>query len=340
MTDTVLVTGISGFIAKHVALELLRQGHAVRGTVRDVARGDAVRDTLARHGADVRRLSFVAADLTSDAGWDDAIADVRYVQHIASPFPMAQPRDREALVPAARDGALRVLRRALDVGVERIVMTSSIVAMMYRAHRPATYPVGEDDWTDLAWNRLSAYVVSKTRAERAAWDLMRERDAAAKLSVVNPGLVLGPALDGAAATSLDLVKLALTGAYPAMPPIAFACVDVRDVAALHVAAMTQPEAGGRRLIGARDTLRMADMCAVLRRAFPERARKIPKWVLPVPVTRLAALFDANIRAVLPDLGAAPQAQSDYVTALTGVRFLSGEDAVRAAGQSLIDLGVA
>jgi len=338
MTDTVLVTGVSGFIAKYVAAALLKDGYAVRGTVRSMGRADAVRDSVVRMGADTTNLRFCEADLLADAGWDQALDGVRYVQHIASPFPMAQPKDREGLVPAARDGARRVLSAAMAADVERTVMTSSMVAMMDRANRPAEVPVHKTDWTDAEWDKLSAYIVSKTRAERAAWDLVGEDKS--QLAVVNPGFVLGPAPDTDAATSLDLVKMLLTGAYPAMPPISFPCVDVRDVAALHVAAMTNADAGGRRLIAAGETLSLREMSAVLRTACPERARKIPKWTLPTIVTRLAAMFDPNIRAAIPDLGVRPLPQSTYVTELTGVAFRPAAESVADAGRSLISLGAA
>ena len=336
MSDTVLVTGVSGFIAKYVAAALLAKGYAVRGTVRTMARAEAVRESIGRIGADPAGLTFCEADLLDDAGWDQALDGVRFVQHIASPFPMAQPKDREALVPAARDGALRVLQRA--TAAERIVMTSSMVAMMYRANRPQNVQVREDDWTDPEWDKLSAYIVSKTRAERAAWDAMGQNKA--RLVAVNPGFVMGPAPDTDSATSLDLVKMLLTGAYPALPKIAFPCVDVRDVADLHVAAMTTPEVGGRRLMGAGETLTLRDMGAILREACPERARKIPKRSLPIWVTRLAAMADPNIRAVLPDLGVQPHAQSVYVTDLTGVSFRPAKESVADAGRSLIALGAA
>jgi nucleoside-diphosphate-sugar epimerase len=160
------------------------------------------------------------------------------------------------------------------------------------------------------------------------------------LAVVNPGFVLGPAPDTDPATSLDLVKMLLTGAYPAMPPISFPCVDVRDVAALHVAAMTNADAGGRRLIAAGETLSLREMSAALRTACPERARKIPKWTLPTIVTRLAAMFDPNIRAAIPDLGVRPLPQSTYVTELTGVAFRPAAESVADAGRSLISPGAA
>jgi len=332
--DTVLVTGISGFIAKHVALELLRQGYAVRGTVRALGGADEVRRSLAAHGADVARLTCVAADLDRDVGWAEAVSGCRYVQHIASPFPLEVADDREALVPAARDGALRVLDAALTAGVERVVMTSSMVAMMYRPGRPAECSIHEGDWTDAEWAPLTPYIVSKTRAERAAWERMRTAGAEARLTSVNPGFVLGPLLDAKSSTSIDVVKMFLTGAYPALPPVAFPVVDVRDLATVQVCAMTLPAAGGRRLIAAGETITMRDMALALRAAFPARRRRIPRWVLPAGVVRFAGLFDRALRALRGDLGVTPIADSAYVTALTGVEFRPAAEAVVAAGRSL------
>lgn len=337
--ETILVTGISGFIAKHVALQLLQGGHAVRGTVRTPAGADGVRDTLARHGADVSRLSFTVADLDHDAGWAEAVTGCRCVQHIASPFPLEVGDDREALVPAARDGALRVLDAALAANVERVVMTSSMVAMMYRAERPAVCRVREGDWTDPEWTPLTPYIVSKTRAERAAWARMRAAGAETRLTTVNPGFVLGPLLDAKSSTSIDVVKMFLTGAYPALPPVAFPVVDVRDLAAVQVRAMTAAKAGGRRLIAAGETITMRDMALALRAGFPARRRRIPQAVLPAAVVRFAGIFDRALRALRGDLGVTPLAESDYVTALTGVTFRPAQEAVIAAGQSLEALGV-
>ena len=274
MSDTVLVTGISGFIAKHVALKLLQNGYSVRGTLRTPGRADEVREMLQAHGADISKLSFVEADLGSDSGWSEACSGCTFVQHVASPFPMKQPRDREALVPEAREGALRVLEAARAADVQRIIVTSSIVAMMYRSDRPAEMKVGENDWTDPEWKPLSAYIVSKTRAERAVWEWARENDWTQRVTVVNPGFVLGPALDGQTGTSLDVIKLIMKGAYPAVPPSNYPVVDVRDLTDLHLNAMTAENSAGRRLIGAGKTLSMAQMGNILRNAFPGYDKKI------------------------------------------------------------------
>ena len=339
MSATVLVTGISGFIAKHVALQLLAAGHTVRGTIRRPAAADEVRASLARHGADIDRLSFVVADLGADAGWADAIAGCEFIQHVASPFPIKAPADREALVPAAREGTLRILRHGLKAGVSRIVETSSMVAMMYRADRPADVLVGESDWSDAEWPPLSAYIVSKTRAERAAWEFLRATAAQNKLCTVNPGLVLGPLLDTRFGTSLEVIRLFMSGAYPALPPVSFPVVDVRDLASVHVRAMTAANCGGRRLIATSATISMRDMAVMLRDAFPDRPRRIPTRVLPSLVVRLLALFDRQLRSLLGDLGVAARADSAYVTTLTGVNFRPARESVVAAGQSLIEHGV-
>lgn len=333
MAERVLVTGISGFIACHVAAELLRGGYQVRGTVRSRAKGEATRAGLARAGVDASGLELVEADLGADAGWTEAAHGCAYIQHIASPFPIRQPRDREELVPAARDGALRVVRAGAEA--KRIVMTSSMVAMMYRAGRPARLMVSEQDWTDPEWPPLSAYIVSKTRAERAVWDHARASGRTDQLTMVNPGFVLGPPLGADAGTSLQVIEMMLKGAYPAMPPVAFPVVDVRDLARVHVAAMTAEAAGGRRLIAAGETLTMQDMARILKEELPQHARKVPTGALPAAMVRTLSIVDPTVRTIVPDLGVTPIADASYTTALTGVGFRSAREAVSDAARALV-----
>ncbi len=342
MAKTTLVTGVSGFIAKHIVLKLLAAGHAVRGTVRDLAAGEAVKLALQRGGADPSALDLVRADLEDDddAGWTSAVRDVDYVMHVAAPFPLQQPRGRLDLVPAAQGGTLGVLCAVQSAGtaVQRVVVTSSLAAMMYRVNRSRVVPVREEDWTDPDWPPASPYIVAKTLAERTAWEWAEETGFTKKMVAINPGFVLGPALDTKAATSLAVIKLIFSGAYPAVPRVHFSVVDVRDLADLHAAALTAPDVGGRRLIGAAGSLSMAQIAGILKQEFPERGRKIPTKTLPVVAVKLLALFDQSLRTILADLNVIPQPENDYVTKLTGVRFRAPQESVIAAGQSLVDLG--
>ncbi|WP_421761569.1 NAD-dependent epimerase/dehydratase family protein [Devosia sp.] len=335
MADQVLVTGIGGFIGLHVALGLLQAGHQVRGTLRDPARGKDIRDALAAAGGDISRLRLIVADLGDTRAWREAVEGCRYVQHVASPFPMRQPSGREALVDAARDGTINVVEAALGAGVERIVVTSSIVTMMYRAGRPGRIRVGETDWTDPEWRGLSPYIVSKTRAELALWERLKSWGASERVVTIHPGLVLGPLLSDSFGTSVGLIALLLGGKYPALTPVSYAVADVRDVAELHIRAMTQPGLGARRLIAAADTLSLFEIADILREALGPEAQKIPRRVLPGLLVRAIALVDPAVRAVTPDLGTVPLAETGYVTAATGQVFRPARDAVVAAGQSLV-----
>ncbi|RYD48089.1 MAG: NAD-dependent epimerase/dehydratase family protein, partial [Sphingomonadales bacterium] len=189
----VLVTGGSGFVGSHVILQLLAAGHDVRATVRNLRREGEVRATLERAGADTRRLSFAAADLEQDAGWTEAAAGMDYVQHVASPFPLTQPKDETELIRPAVEGTLRVLRAARDAGVRRVVLTSSFAAIGY-GHGARDTPYTEADWTDVNGPAVQPYMKSKTLAERAAWDFVAREGAAIELAVVNPVAIFGPAL--------------------------------------------------------------------------------------------------------------------------------------------------
>ncbi|ESQ88956.1 epimerase [Asticcacaulis sp. AC460] len=337
MTDRVLVTGISGFIAKHVAYELLVRGFKVRGTVRSPDKADAVHATLAAAGAPVERLEFVKADLTSDDGWQEAAADCRYVQHMAAPFPLQQPKGREDLVPAARDGVLRVLKAAGQA--ERVVLTSSIVTMLYPTDWRGKRLIKPEDWTDPEWRPATPYAVAKTRAERAAWDYMSSIGRKDRLVAINPGLVVGPPLDADISTSLEAVALLLRGAYPAVPPVSFVLVDVRDVAAVHVAAMTAP-VGGQRLLVADETLTMSQMAQALRDAFPERARRIPVTIMPAWALRFLSLFDGTLKTVVGDLNKHPIADTQITRKLTGVTFRRGRDSMIEGAKAMVRMGLA
>jgi len=334
MADLVLVTGVSGFIASHVTERLLAKGYAVRGTVRNKVKGQKTIDKLAANGVDVSNLELVEADLSSDAGWKDAVQDCRYIQHIASPFPLDAPRDREALVPEARAGAMRVIEQGLGAGAERIVMTSSMVSMVGQKGRSAHMKVKESDWSDPDWKPLTAYPVSKTRAEKSAWEYVKTQNLETRLTTVCPGLVFGPDIYNNGGASLGLLIAMFAGDFPRMPKIAYPIVDVRDCASIHVAAMTAKDAGGRRLMAAGGTLWMSGIATVLREAYPDH-KKLPKGDFPNFMVRLVGLFDDRVKGVIPDLGTFHEADSAYVNSLTHVIPRPAKEAILAAVESLI-----
>jgi dihydroflavonol-4-reductase len=336
--STVLVTGGSGFLGGWCVVELLRRGFAVRTTVRSHAREPEVRATVASELDPGERLTVLAADLTSDEGWPEAVAGCDYVLHVASPFPPAQPKDPDELIGPAREGTLRVLRASLDAGVKRCVVTSSIAAIRLSPNAAAR-PLTEDDWTDSSDTGLMPYVRSKTIAERAAWDLVRERGQEDRLSVVNPGAIIGPVLNDDLSYSLQSVQR-LLGGMPGMPRLGFSLVDVRDVADLEIKAMTAPEAGGERFIAVAQFLWMAEIGEILRQHLGDAASKVPTRTIPNLFVRGMALFDPGIRSVVGALGKRTELSSAKAREILGWAPRPIEDTIAETGESLIRHGAA
>ena len=301
--ETVLVTGGTGFLGGWCVATLLQRGYTVRTTVRNPAREDDVRAAVANAGAaEQDGLSVVAADLTDDAGWGEAARGCAYVLHVASPFPPKQPRDPDELIVPARDGALRVLRAALDAGVRRVVLTSSVAAVRNGGPPMDGSAYTEQDWTDGENTSLTPYTRSKTIAERAAWGLAAERGATDRLAVVNPGAIIGPALSDDRSFSLELIERLMKGAMPALPRLGFSLVDVRDVAELELLAMTSPDAGGKRFIAADRFMWMAEIGEVLRDRLGDDAAKVPTRVAPNLLIKAVGIFDPSVRSFTDDLG--------------------------------------
>jgi nucleoside-diphosphate-sugar epimerase len=335
----VLVTGGSGFIGGHCILQSLGQGLRVRTTVRNLAREPEVRALLKRAGAEGDdRLTFAAADLERDAGWPEALAGCDFVLHVASPFPLAPPKHEDELIVPAREGALRVLKAARAAGVKRVVLTSSFAAIGY-GHKPQTAPFDETNWTDLNGGGVSAYAKSKTLAERAAWDFVAE-EGGLELAVVNPVGVFGPVWGPDLSTSVAGVKRLMDGGAPGVPRVGFGVVDVRDVADLHLRAMTAPPAMGQRFLAvAGDFMSLREMALTLKGRMGEAARHVPTRELPDWLVRLAAFVDPSLRQVVGELGKTKNATGDKARQLLGWAPRSREDALVATAESLMRLGL-
>ena len=336
--ELVLVTGGSGFVGVHCIVQLLQAGYRVRTTVRSLSRESDVRAMLRVGGIDQNApLTFVAADLKADAGWAEAVAGCTWVHHVASPFPAGVPKHEDDLIVPAREGALRVLRASRDAGVRRVVMTSSVAAIAY-GHNAQNAPFDETSWTDVQDAGVSAYAKSKTLAERAAWDFIAGEGGDLELSVVNPVGVFGPVLGADYSTSILLVQRLMDGAIPGCPRIYFGIVDVRDVADLHLRAMTNPAAKGERFIAvAGDSLSIGEVASILREKMGAAARRVPTRQLPDWALRVFALFDPAVKMVLPELGQKRSATNEKARRVLGWAPRSNEEAILASAESLVRL---
>ncbi|MBW9103296.1 SDR family oxidoreductase [Paraburkholderia phenoliruptrix] len=336
---SVLVTGGTGFIAQHCILALLDRGYRVRTTVRSLTRQTQVREQLNAGGVEpADRLSFVAADLASDEGWQEAVAGCAYVMHGASPTPTGTQTSEDDWIRPAVQGNLRVLRAARDAGVQRVVLTSAFGAIC-AGHGPMKRPFNESDWSDLTKPDVWPYQKSKTLAERAAWDFVAREGRGLQLSAINPVTVVGPVLGADYSHSIRLIRGMLNG-QPGNPRINSGFVDVRDLADLHVRAMTHEAASGERFIAiAGESMWLADVAQLLKARMGHAARHVSTRVLPNWLVRLGALRDPALRGSLPLLGLNLNATSQKAIDLLGWSPRPREEAIVATAESLVRLGL-
>ena len=294
----VLVTGASGFIAEHCIIELLKNGYSVKGSLRSMNREQEVRDAV-KTETDDTKLEFCKLDLLEDDGWEDAMWDCDYLMHVASPFVIEDPKDENELIKPAKEGTLRALNAAKKSGIKRVVLTSSVAAV--NSHMMS----GTSDhttWTDINSKYVTPYQKSKTIAEKAAWDFYNNQDNSNKmeLAVINPGGVMGPQLgNDLGGASTQIVSQLISGKFPMIPALSFPFIDVRDVAILHLKAMTTPDADGKRFIAAHSKPTwMYEVAEVLSAAGYEKIKlkKAPSFML-----KLIGLFDNKTKSLVPML---------------------------------------
>ncbi len=335
MADTVLVSGGSGYIAGYLIRQLVAEGWIVHTTVRSLANEGVVRQLLA---VDNSRLKFFAADLNADAGWAQAMAGCSHVAHVASPLPRGVPKDANELIVPARDGALRALRAAKAAGAQRFVMTSSVAAISYGRGR-GVHHFTEADWTQPDKPGISAYIQSKTIAERAARDWVAQEGGGIEFCTINPSVVLGPVWSRDYSASVVIVRKLLDGSMSACPDIGFGVVDVRDVADLHVRALTAPGMAGERFIASGRFMKLREIADVLRAGLGPQAHKVTTRNMPDWLVRLLAPFNPLARAVVGELGSVRNQDASHAQAVLGWQTRPVEQSIVDAARCLIELGL-
>ena len=305
-----LLTGISGYIAMHCAKELLKRDYYINATVRNLDKVEDIKNALSALSLDVNKILFFQADLLSDDNWEDAMADCEYVMHVASPYPLNQPKDESVLIKPAVEGTERVVSLAIKNNVKKIVLTSSVVAVSV-GHTKKEY--SEEDWS-FADKPIAAYAKSKTLAEKKAWELIKNADTDTKLTVINPSGVIGPSLTSEISSTQLIIAGLMNGKIPVNLPIHIGYVDVRDVASAHIKAFENPNSDGERIILSNTELWHKDVSKILK----EGGYKAPWLTVSVPVAK----FLANV-----------------VPALKGAKRFLGKDMVKNSTKAEDILGI-
>ena len=333
-SSPILISGITGYIGSRLAVDLLNAGYRVRGTMRDARKAEQIRKAIGQH-ADLNRLEIVSADLLDAESWKPAVEGCSHVMHVASPFFAAEPKNPEDLIQPAVQGTLNVIQAADQAGVKRVVLTSSMAAIVFGLDHNPQEPIDETRWTPVDHKDSNSYIKSKTLAERAAWDYVAAHPSAPELVVINPGLVLGPLLTDSRSDSHLLVQRLLKGDFPGAPKIGYEIVDVRDISRLHQLGMERPEAAGQRFLGVAGLRTVWEVRAVLSEHFPAYKGKMPKFKLPDFAVRLFARWDPEVRGILNELGKERHASSRKAREMLGWTPRSPEEAITATAEDLI-----
>lgn len=336
MTNKVLVTGGTGFLGMRLINQLLKDGYEVRTTVRNLKSQDKVIKTMQDNGADTAKLTFAAADLSHDTGWDKAMEGIDYVFSVASPVFFEIPKDEEEVIRPAIDGITRILKAAKSAGVKRVVMTSNFGAVGF-SNMDKNSVTTEDNWTDVNVKGLSAYEKSKLLAEKAAWDYIKGEGRGLEFATINPVAIYGPSLDSHVSGSFHLLENLMNGQMKRVPNIPLNVVDVRDVINLHIRAIFTPEANMERFIATSDgQISLPEIAALIRRERPEAAGKVSDKTVPNAALNIGALFNKQAREGKLLLNMNRNVSNDKAKSILGwTPVADKEQAVLAAVDSMI-----
>tara|TARA_B100001778_G_scaffold201525_1_gene166437 strand:- start:5284 stop:6291 length:1008 start_codon:yes stop_codon:yes gene_type:complete len=303
--EKVLVTGGSGYIGLHCISLLLKEGYAVRTSLRSIKRKKEIQEALSDSIKNNERLEFCELDLMRDDGWDAAVKGCDYVLHVASPVYEKNMQDENSFIQPAKEGLLRALKPAVKYKIKRFVMTSSIAAIT-QGHEDKE--IDESFWSLIDENTLP-YIKSKTYAEKAMWDYMNQIDETKKIEVctINPSFVFGPSLTYDMGASNLLIRALLVGKLPALAKIQFNVVNVLDVAKAHILAMKSDRAAGQRFIVSEKALWLSDIAEILKN---NGFKKVPTVVVPNFLLGFLSFFLKDIALFKDRLGKSQITKSD------------------------------
>jgi nucleoside-diphosphate-sugar epimerase len=335
----VLVTGGSGFVGIHCILQLLEQDYTVKTTLRSMNRQEEVKNMLRVGGIfSFENLSFIETNLSKDDNWSEAVKDCDYVLHVATPISLEVPKDENEVILPAVEGTLRVLKAAKEAGVKRVVLTSSFAAVGYSHNDPKTL-ITEESWTDPSDKTLSAYLKSKTLAEKAAWNYVANEGKGLELSVINPMGIFGPSLGPDISSGFEVLKQMLDGTMKAIPKVSFGIVDVRDVADLHLRAMTNPAANGERFLAfTGEIISLPEIAQLLKNKLGNKASKVSTTILPNWAVRIIALFNDKAKNIVPQLNRIKNASNLKAKTTLNWKPRTSEEALLASAESLFQFG--
>lgn len=335
----VLLTGVTGFLGSHTAIQLLNKGYEVVGTLRDKNRINSIKEIISKHTSNSDNLTFVEADLNDSDVWFNLTKNIDYIQHIASPFPRELPKHENDLIIPAKEGTLNILKAASINKVKRVVLVSSVAAIVYGKNSGELNKVfNESDWTDETnKNDTTPYFRSKTIAEKTAWEFISQDKSNLELTTVLPGAILGTVLENDFGTSANIVIKILDGSTPALPKIGFDIVDVRSVADLLIRAMEMPEAAGQRYIASSGYLTFKEVALLLKQHYPNR--KIATLELPNFAAKLFSVFESSLKPILIELGVKRKTHINKAKNELQWQPFSSEEAVVACAKSVFENGI-
>ncbi|MEO0526405.1 MAG: NAD-dependent epimerase/dehydratase family protein [Bacteroidota bacterium] len=330
--NKVVVTGITGFLGSHIAIQLLKKGYKVLGTLREISRASEIKNIIGKHTDKVANIGFIEANLMDGLEkWVEVTKDQDYIINVASPFPSVMPKNDMELVEPAKKGILTILEAATINRVKKVVHTSSTGAAVYGERKKGTFT--EKDWTNEHNKKdTTAYFRSKTIAEKAAWAFLERTQDAPKFTTILPGLILGPVLERDFGNSANLVKKFLDGSVPAIPQVGYELIDVRSVADLHLKAMESEKANGQRFVATNGYVKLKEVAGHLKMAYPDK--KIPKMLLPDFLVRIFSLIDKETQPLLTELNSERKVDATKAKTLLDWNPISNEKAILDCAETL------